>query len=163
MTFTYETEAEAIAAYDAWVNAADSRVSDTDRRKVIGVVRDGQTVTLTVQDINALDLKASIADKRWRREVCGCEVMPGVLFPTTRDVRADLSAELKDAEAIGPSYSNVYVIGDIRVPVTLETLQAVNAAVRNHVREAFAWQASMLARIESGEDLQTIAADVEAA
>ncbi len=48
MTFTYETEAEAIEAYDAWVNAADSRVSDTDRRKVVGVVRDGLTVTLTV-------------------------------------------------------------------------------------------------------------------
>jgi len=89
--------------------------------------------------------------------------MPGVIFPTTRDVRADLAAELAAAEAIGDEYSNTYVIGDLRIPVTLETLRTVNTAVRSHVREVFAWQAGMLTRIESGEDLQVIATEVEAA
>jgi len=119
-------------------------------------------VTVSPLPFTVDELKALIAEKRWQRETGGVEVMPDVIFPTTRDVRADLSAELADAELIGPGYANTYVIGDLRIPVTLETLRTVNAAVRTHVREAFAWQAALLDRIESGEDLQQIATEVEA-
>lgn len=119
-------------------------------------------VTETPMPYTVEELKALIAEKRWQRETGGCEVLPGVVFPTTRDVRVDLSAELSDAEAIGENYSNTYVIGDLRIPVTLEMLRSVNAAVREHVRSVFSWQAGLLSRIEAGEDIQQIAEEVEA-
>lgn len=48
MEFVYNTEEEAVAAYEAWVNAATPRVSDTDSRQVTGVRRNGLTVDIDI-------------------------------------------------------------------------------------------------------------------
>lgn len=157
---TYSTESQAIAAYDAWVNAVDPRVSPTDHRRVTGVRRKDLTVELDVEQHTAESLKAFIAEIRWQRETGGVEVMPGVVFPTARDARANLAIELDRAKQIGNGYSKTFVIKGTRVPVTLDSLRAVCAAVWAHVDAAFEWEAQLLSRIEAGESLDVIAAEV---
>ena len=106
------------------------------------------------------ELKAVIADMRWQREVGGCEIFPGVVFPTDRDARANLGLELVRAEKVGDSYGKVFVIRGTRVPVNLESLRYVDAAVEKHVSEAFKWESDIIERIEAGESPDKIAEEI---
>lgn len=49
MDFTYQSEQEATAAYEGWVNAVDPRVSKDDQRRVVGVRIDGTAVSIDIE------------------------------------------------------------------------------------------------------------------
>lgn len=160
MILAFQNEQSAIEAEDLYRRKIDCPVSDTDPRIVRGVYRVGNAVTLQLKQHTAESLKALIAEIRWQLETGGVEVMPGVVFPTARDARANLAIELDRAKQIGNGYSKTFVIKGTRVPVTLDSLRAVCAAVWAHVDAAFDWEAQLLSRIEAGESLDAIAAEV---
>jgi uncharacterized protein YcgL (UPF0745 family) len=96
---------------------------------------------------------AALAEKRYEAEVGGAVLdFSGtkMRFPTNRDARGALVAELQAAETVGASYRNVWVIGETAMEVTLEGLRQIVDAVNAHVRQCFAMQAEYLGLAKGG-------------
>ena len=95
-----------------------------------------------------------LADKRYEAENGGTslDVGGGVVarFPTSREARGALSAELQSAELVGPTYRNAWVIGGFVMEVTLEGLRNIRDAIHEHVRQCFAMQAEYIGLAQGG-------------
>lgn len=156
----FPTEQEAIDAAELLARRIDCPLSPSDSRILRAVTRSGSTLTLDLLQHTAASLKARIAEIRWQRETGGVEVMPGIVFPTTRDVVTRPAIELQRAEAIGSGYSKEFVIKSQVITINLSQLRAVVAAIDAHIAACFAWEAALIKRIDAGENLDTIAAEL---
>jgi len=97
---------------------------------------------------------AALAERRYEAEVGGTSLNVGggvvARFPTSREARGALMAELQSAELTGPTYRNVWVIGNFAMEVTLEGLRNIRDAINEHVRQCFAMQAEYLGLAQGG-------------
>lgn len=123
--------------------------------------QDGQLVSTETIPWTADSLRAAIAQARWERSQSGC-AWEGRSIRTTEDDKTAITQAVvlaQTATALGQPFSVQWKLPTGFIELTASQVVSLGLTVGAFIQQWFAWEASLVARIQAGESLDQVAQD----